>query len=174
VYWLARPSYWRWAVAILLVGTSVYFELRPTPTVDHPFAGADLAAGADIAQAEITWLPVPVGVLPETALEGFLLVDVASGQPLVPSVLDPAPSIPTGWWAISVPVPEGSVPGTEVRLVVDVRGTPRVVPGLVVRTFEEATIEGTTALVAIPEGDAGAVAAALADGALSVLVGPPG
>ena len=58
--------------------------------------------------------------------------------------------------------------------MVDVRGNPRVVPGLLIRSFEEATIEGTTALVAIPEGEAGAVAAALADGALSVLVGPPG
>lgn len=174
MYWLARPSYWRWAAAILLVSTSLYFELRPTPTVDHPFAGADLVAGADIAQAEISWLPVPVGVMPQTVLEGFLLVDVASGQPLMPSMLDAAPSIPTGWWAISVPVPEGSIPSTEVRLVVDVRGTPRVVPGLLIRSFEESTIEGTTALVAIPEGEAGAVAAALADGALSVLVGPPG
>ena len=131
-------------------------------------------AGADLTQAEVTWHPVPVGVLPETVLEGFLLVDVPSGQPLVPSMFDDVPSIPTGWWAISVPVPEGSIPGSEVRLVVDVRGTPRVVPGLLIRSFEEATIEGTTALVAIPEGEAGSVAAALADGALSVLVGPPG
>lgn len=131
-------------------------------------------AGTDVTQAEITWLPVPVGVLPQTVLEGFLLVDVASGQPLVPSMFDAAPSIPTGWWAISVPVPEGSIPGSEVRLVVDVRGSPRVVPGLLIRSFDEATIEGTTALVAIPEGEAGAVAAALTDGALSVLVGPPG
>ena len=174
VYWLARPSYWRWAAAILLVGSSLYLELRPTPTVNHPFAGADLMAGADINEAEITWLPIPVGVLPETVLEGFLLVDVASGQPLLPSLFDAGPSIPTGWWAISVPVPEESIPGSEVRLVVDVRGTPRVVPGLLIRSFEEATIEGTTALVAIPESEAGSVSAALADGVLSVLVGPPG
>jgi SAF domain-containing protein len=174
VYWLARPSYWRWAVAILLVGASFYFEVRPTPTVEHPFAGADLTAGTDITAEPISWRRVPVGVLPETIVEGLLLVDVASGQPLVPSMLDSAPSIPKGWWAISVPVPEGSLPGSEVRLVVDVRGNPRVVPGLLIRSFDEATIEGTTALVAIPEGEAGAVAAALTDGALSVLVGPPG
>ena len=131
-------------------------------------------AGADMTQAEIAWRPVPIGVLPETIVEGFLLVDVPSNQPLLPSMLDSAPSIPKGWWAISVPVPEGSLPGSEVRLVVDVRGTPRVVPGLLIRSFDEATLEGTTALVAIPEDEAGSVAAALADGALSVLVGPPG
>jgi hypothetical protein len=89
-------------------------------------------------------------------------------------MLDAAPLIPTGWWGVSVPVPEGSLPGLEVRLVVDVRGSPRVVPGLLIRTFEEATIEGSTALVAIPESEAGAVAAALADSALSVLIGPHG
>ena len=54
-------------------------------------------AGADITEAEITWLPVPVGVFPETVLEGFLLVDVASGQPLMPAMLDAAPlSRPAG------------------------------------------------------------------------------
>jgi hypothetical protein len=174
VYWLARPPYWRWAAAILLVGASLYFELRPTPTVEHPFAGADLTAGSDIAGAEVIWRSVPIGVLPETILEGFLLIDVESGQPLVPTMLDAAPQIPTGWWGLSVPVPEGSLPGSEVRLVVDVRGAPRVVPGLLIRIFEETTIEGTTALVAIPEGEAGAVAAALADSAISVLVGPHG
>lgn len=174
MYWLARPSYWRWAAAILLVGASLYFELRPTPSIEHPFAGADLTAGTDIREAVVDWRSIPIGVLPETTLDGYLLVDVAAGQPLVPAMLDDAPLIPTGWWAVAVPVPEGSLPGAEVRLVVDVRGAPRVVPGLLIRTFEEATIEGSTALVAIPEAEAGAVAAALADSALSVLVGPRG
>ncbi|HKY46509.1 MAG TPA: hypothetical protein VJQ79_00880 [Acidimicrobiia bacterium] len=174
MYWLSRPSYWRWAAAILVVGASLYFELRPTPSVDHPFAGADLSAGSDVRSAAIDWRPVPIGVLPETALDGFLLVDVEMGQPLVAAMFDSAPAMPTGWWGVSVPVPEGSLPGAEVRLVVDIRGTPRVVPGLLIRTFAEATIEGSTALVAIPEGEAGAVAAALADSTLSVLIGPRG
>ena len=174
MYWLARPSYWRWAAAILIVGLSLYFELRPTPSVDHPFSGADLRAGANVALAEIIWRSVPLGLLPETTPEGFLLVDVASGQPLLPAMLDTAPMIPPGWWALSVPVPAGSVAGSEVRLVVDVREAPRVVPGKLIRVFEETTIEGSNALVAIPEEEAGAVAAALTDGALSVLVGPQG
>ena len=131
-------------------------------------------AGADLTQAPISWLPVPIGVLPETVFGRFLLVDVRFGTAASAGDVRLRPFHPEGWWAISVPVPEGSIPGTEVRLVVDVRGTPRVVPGLLIRSFDETTIEGTTALVAIPEGEAGAVAAALADGALSVLVGPPG
>ena len=174
MYWLARPSYWRWAGATLIVGLSLYLELRPTPSVDHPFAGADLRAGADATLAEIVWRSVPLGILPETTPEGFLLVDVESGQPLLPAMLDTAPMIPPGWWALSVPVPEGSLPGSEVRLVVDVRQTPRVVPGKLIRIFEETTIEGTNGMVAIPEDEAGAVAAALTDGGLSVLVGPQG
>jgi len=174
VYWLARPSYRRWAAAILVVGASLYFELRPTPSVDHPFAGADLRAGSDVKVAAIDWRPVPVGVLPDMDLDGFLLVDVEAGQPLLPAMLDAGPLMPAGWWGVSVPVPEGSLPGSEVRLVVDIRGSPRVVPGLLIRIFAQATIEGSTALVAIPEGEAGAVAAALADSALSVLVGPHG
>ena len=156
------------------MGLSLYLELRPNPGVDHPFAGADLRAGADVTLAEIVWRSVPLGVLPEIAPEGFLLIDVEAGQPLVPAMLDTAPMIPPGWWALSVPVPAGSVPGSMVRLVVDVREAPRVVPGKLIRIFEEATIEGTNGLVAIPEEEAGAVAAALTDGALSVLVGPQG
>ena len=174
MYWLARPSYWRWAAAILLIGASVYFEIRPTPTVEHPFAATALAAGTDLAQADVVWRSIPMGVLPETTLEGVLLVDLDQGEPLVPAMIDLAPAAPPGWWALSVPVPEGSLPGSKLRLVVDVREEPRVVPGLLIRPFEEETIEGTTALVAIPEGEAGAVAAALADGALSVLVGAGG
>ena len=174
MYWLARPSYWRWAAATLIIATSLYFELRPTPTVEHPFAAADIAAGADVTTAHVEWRSIPVGVLPSTTLEGYLLVDLEAGEPILRSLLGTAPTIPNGWWGLSVPVPTGSVAGSEVRLVVDVRGSPRVVPGLLIRTFEETTIEGTIALVAIPEGEAGAVAAALADGALSVLVGPQG
>jgi len=174
VFWLARPSYWRWAAAILLVGGSLYFELRPTPSVRHPFAATALPAGVEMTDRNVSWREVPVGVLPETMVEGFLLVDVEAGQPIVPAMLGTAPSIPSGWWGLSVPVPEASLPGSEVRLVVDVRGVPRVVPGVLIRTFDETTIEGTTALVAIPESEAGAVAAALADGALSVLVGAGG
>ena len=174
VYWLARPSYWRWAAAILLVATSLYLELRPVPSVPHPFAQTDLAAGSDIADTQVDWRSIPIGVLPETLVEGFLLVDVPAGQPLLPSMLGATPAIPNGWWGLAVPVPAGSLPGSEVRLVVDLRGSPRVVPGILIRTFDETTIEGTSALVAIPEADAGAVAAALTDGALSVLVGPHG
>lgn len=174
MYWLARPSYWRWAAAILLVGSSLYFELRPTPSVQHPFARADLEAGTEITEAGVVFRSIPIGVLPETVVEGILVVDVESGHPLLPDMLNAAPLIPAGWWGLTVPVPEESLPGSEVRLVVDVRGAPRVVPGLLIRTFDETTIEGTTGLVAIPEGEAGAVAAALADSALSVLVGPRG
>jgi hypothetical protein len=174
VFWLARPSYWRWLAAVLLVGSSLYFELKPTAAVRHPTAATNLAAGIELTDANVAWTDLPVGVLPETTVDGILLIDLEAGQLIVPAMLGSAPAIPTGWWGLSVPVPEASLPGSEVRLVVDVRGTPRVVPGLLIRTFDETTIEGTTALVAIPEAEAGAVAAALADGALSVLVGPQG
>ncbi|MGH8927846.1 MAG: hypothetical protein ACRDWH_05815 [Acidimicrobiia bacterium] len=174
MFWLARPSYGRWAVAILLVVVSVYFEIRPAPTVRHPFSGAPLAAGSELNEALIDWRHVPIGVLPPVNIEGRLLVDVPAGQPLVPALIGTSPAIPAGWWALTVPVPEASIPGTEVRLVVDVRTNPRVIPGLLIRTFQSTGLDGTTALVALPETEAGAVAAALADSALTVLVGADG
>ena len=82
-----------------------------------------------------------------------------------------SPQVPIGWWGIEVPVPAGVVPGTEVRLVVDVRSDPKVIPGRVIRLLGDDSLEGTTALVAIEEARVGAAAAAVADGSLRTLVG---
>ncbi|HSL24782.1 MAG TPA: hypothetical protein VLA54_00770 [Acidimicrobiia bacterium] len=171
MFWLARPNHLRTLAAVGLVLASLYFELRPAGTVPHPYAATALAAGSEMSGAALEWRPIPRGLLSPVPASGILLVDVAAGEPLTTSLVGEAPPIPQGWWSLALPVPEGSVPGREVRLVVGARDSPRVVPGLLVRVFEQTTIEGTTALVAIPEAEAGPVAAAVADGTLTVLLG---
>lgn len=136
VFWLARPSYFRWAGAILLVVVSFYLEIRPEPGVLHPFAGRDLSAGAELDPDSISWRRVPQGLLPEVDPQGVLKIDVAAGEALTPSMIGGQPMAPDGWWALEMPVPAGTLNGTEVRLVVDIRTSPRVIPGVLMRIID--------------------------------------
>jgi hypothetical protein len=174
VFWLARPPYFRRALAVLILVIAVAWEFRPTPTDLRPYLARDVTAGEEIRQEDIEWRRVPSGFLPEHASpSGLFLVDLERGTPLLRSVLGHADPLPEGWWSLEVPVPEGTSAGIEVRLVVDVRTAPRVIPGVVVRLLGANSLEGNTALVAIPETEVGAAAAALADGSLRTLLGSP-
>jgi hypothetical protein len=171
VFWLARPSYLRWAGAILLVAVSLYFEVRPVPGVLHPFATRNLSAGSELDEGSIDWRRVPQGLLPEVETQGVLRIDVIAGEALSPSMVGHQPVAPTGWWALEIPVPSGTRNGAEVRLVVDTRTKPRVIPGVLIRMIDSGGFEGTTGLVAVPESEVGSAAAAAADSTLEVLVG---
>lgn len=156
---------------MILLG-AISWELRPLPTTLHPFAATDLSAGTTVEDAVLEWREIPAGVMPEIGeVTGHLVTEVAAGTPLVPALLSLEPEMPAGWWAFEVPVPSGTEPGNEVRLVVNVRLEPRVVPGLVVRLLGTSSLNGPTALVAVPESEVGAAAASLADGSLRTLVG---
>ena len=43
--------------------------------------------------------------------------DVPAGEPIVPSAVSGATTIPEGWWSVPVPLPATAVPGTPVHLV---------------------------------------------------------
>lgn len=174
MFWLARPPYFRRALAVVILAMAVAWELRPVPTDLRPYMVRDVTAGEKVLEDDIEWRRVPAGFLPEHASpSGFFLVDLERGTPLISSVVDEAKALPEGWWSLEVPVPEGTSAGIEVRLVVDVRAAPRVIPGFVVRLLGANSLEGNTALVAIPEAEVGAAAAALADGSLRTLIGSP-
>ncbi|HJR88019.1 MAG TPA: SAF domain-containing protein [Acidimicrobiia bacterium] len=172
MYWLARPPYLRRTLAVLILVTAVGWELRSTPTELRAYLARDVTAGEEVSDDALQWRRVPIGILPEhVSPSGIFLVDVNRGMPLIPSVLGEASPLPEGWWSLEVPIPEGTVAGVDVRLVVDVRSAPKIIPGIVVRLLEANSIDGARALVAIPEAEVGAAAAALADGSLRTLVG---
>lgn len=172
MFWLAKPPYFRRALAVLILLIAVGWEFRPTPTDVRPYLAREVKAGAPLVDEDIEWRQVPIGFLPEHASpSGLFLIDMERGAPLIPAVLGEARPLPQGWWSLEVPVPEGTAAGVEVRLVVDVRNAPRAIPGIVVRLIGADSFEGTTALVAVPEAEVGAAAAALADGSLQTLVG---
>ena len=172
MFWLARPPYLRRALAVLILLMAVGWELRATPTELRAYLARDVAAGEEVSDEVLEWRRVPIGILPEhPSPTGLFLVDVTRGMPLVPSVLGEASPLPEGWWSLEVPIPDGTAAGVDVRLVVDVRSAPKIIPGIVVRLLEANAIDGARALVAIPEAEVGAAAAALADGSLRTLVG---
>ncbi|MGI8518586.1 MAG: hypothetical protein ACR2ME_09650 [Acidimicrobiia bacterium] len=172
MYWLSKPPYLRRAAAVLILLAAMAWEIRPVSQERRPFLAAAVSAGDGVTTDQIDWRDVPVGVLPELAEPGGTFVaDFSAGTPLVASMLAAEPAMPDGWWGIEVPVPAGTSAGTDVRLVVDVRQEPRVIAGLVIRIVGEDSFDGLTALVAVPESEVGAAAAALADGSLRTLVG---
>jgi hypothetical protein len=174
MYWLARPPYVRRAGAVLIVLFAIWFEMAPDPTVLHPFAKADMAAGTAVMPSDFVQKPVPPGFLPEVNPQGVLTLSIAAGDPVMPGMVNQDPVVPSGWWALDVPVPAGVAAGTEVRLLVDQEDSGRVVVGLIVRIQEPDSFEGNIALVAVPEADAAAAAAAVAQGTAAILVGSGG
>lgn len=174
--WLSRPPYLRWATITLIVALSLWADFGPRPGVDHPFAAADVEAGQEIGDGEVEWRRLPHGLLPTVSLPAVAGVPVRAGEPLRPSDLSTGGvPVPEGWWAVEVEVPRGTPDGTEVRLTVTdlVVGTTEVVPGIVTQVVEaeSAFVDGSTALVAVPEEHVGSVASARIEGRLGVAVG---
>ncbi len=168
MYWLAPLPIRRYLAAVLLVAAALAWDLRPSPTVAHPFAATPLVAGTEIGEAMIRWERIPAGLLPPVDVAGLVRAPVAAGEPLLPSHLDTAPAAPSGWWTVPLDLPASAVAGTAVRVAITSPGADdaNLIPGVVVRAGDAS---GRGGAVAVPEADAGRVAAASAGGRTLVL-----
>jgi hypothetical protein len=176
VYWFARPPYLRRVGAALLIVIAAWIDLRPSSAIPYPFAATDIAAGTSVSEAAIEWHDVPSGVLPPAPLlEGTVRYSIGQGEPITASALSAdRPELPDGWWALLTTMPDDVVPGQQVQLVVT-GATPRSYPGIVIEPPPPAdplAYEDPIGLVAVPANSAVAVAAAAAQGEITVLVGP--
>jgi len=166
VYWLRQPPYLRWIAAGLVLCCGIYLDTRPAPSVAYPFS-ADAVAVGDRIEAAVEWRDVPAGILPEwsQAVTGAALTAIPAGTPVLPNlVAEVVP--PTGWWAVSLPLPHRVSPGTHVRVIAG----ESVVEGLVVGEMHDDGFE-LTASIAFASDDAQLVAATAANSALVVMVG---
>ncbi len=171
VLWLTPPPHLRRLVAGLALVVALAVDLAGSPTVEHPFVIADIAAGTLLDQADIEYRPVPSGLLPAVPDPfGYAARDLRSGDPVTPSAVAAAPPPPEGWWSIRAPLPLGTAVGTRVRLIA---AEPAVdVVGVVTGVSAESMLGGETGgMVAVPSEDAAAVADAAARRTLTVLVG---
>lgn len=172
--WIARPPYVRWTIIGLVVVTSLWLELRPSPTVSHPFLSRDLERGEPVEEA-IEWRDIAPGVLDPVPGTGFADRRLAGGQPLLPGdTTDVSMDVPSGWWLVDVDVPAEATVGTRVQLVIlpspghlPVPPIGGLVTGVRGGPYEDDPLVGT---VAFPPDRAATAAVAVAERRVSVLV----
>ena len=143
---------------------AVLLEFRPTNSVLHPFTAQVIEAGSPL---EVEWRKVPEGLFPAPDLAGAVATHVlAAGEPVAPSDVTAAGSLPSGWWQLALEVSFALVPGADVQIVLI--ESPRTVPAVVVRMGAAVSPQGPVARVALPARDAPPVAPA------EGFDGPPG
>lgn len=173
MYWLQPPPYLRWAAAATLVIGAFLWDLRGTPSVPHPFAADEIAAGSPLGEADVVWRSLPRGAFPIPDLAAAVTaVDLSPGDPISAAVLTGAAPIPEGWWAIPLDVSDRAGPGDRVLLVVV--DPPMTLSGIVVESAsgDAMSLSRRPALVAVPATDAAVVAAAGAAGLLVTAIRP--
>jgi hypothetical protein len=162
VHWFRRPPYFRWAAAALIVLIAFISEASGSTTVAHPFVRNDTAAGAMFSVDHLEWRQVTAGALAMPDLSAPLVAahDLTGGDPLLPSSLGSPVAVPSDWWAVPTPLPEGTTPGDPVRLVI--LDPLLVIDGIVVAApLPDAFAYEAVGLVAVP-GDLAPTAAAAA------------
>lgn len=174
MFWLSRPPYLRWIAGSLLIVGSLVAELWPSATVPHPFAAREIAAGEEISPLDVTWVEVPRDLLPIVELPIVAGRKLLAGDPILPSSASPEGSIPSGWWAVEMPVPASATRGQQVRVVVasDVYEAPPFESvGIVIETLAGDAFGQPVGLVALPENATSTIALGLVEGRVIVLLG---
>jgi hypothetical protein len=94
------------------------WDISERATEPFPFAALDLDRGQFLEPDDIEWRQVPSGSLVMPDLNGAsAATTIRSGDPIVPSLVSAASSIPSDSWAVPVPLPLGAGQGMSVRLV---------------------------------------------------------
>ena len=167
--WLQTPPWGRWIAAAVIVLGALWVELRPDPSVDHPFATEEIVAGAEIGDRNTTLQRVPAGMLEPVIVEGVALTDIAPGEPiLASSVGERAEKVPEGWWAIEIALPAGAAPGDKAEMVLLDSGS--TVPAVVVTGATDDPLGSGLGSVAVAGEHAAEVAAGVVNGRVAVMI----
>lgn len=169
MYWFGRAPLLRWVAAGLLVFGAVLVEFKPSHLVQHPFVAEAVEAGSPL---EVEWREIPQGLFPVPELEGAVATHpITAGEPITPSDVTTAGSVPPGWWQLALEVSFPLVPGADAQVVLT--ESARSVPAVVVRmgSADPFATSGPVALIAVPAEDAALVAQAVASRRFVVLAG---
>jgi hypothetical protein len=172
VLWLQTPPWGRWIAATLIAAGALWVELRPVPSVPHPFASADIAAGEEIGAWNSRTREVPAGLFDDVAAEGIATVAIPEGDPILASHLagDDA-AIPSGWWRLDVALPQGADRGDEARVILVDSG--ETVPAVVASGASDDPLGTGMGSVAVEPERAAEVAAAASEGRVAIMVLTP-
>ncbi|HEU4319346.1 MAG TPA: hypothetical protein VFS66_04630 [Acidimicrobiia bacterium] len=167
--WFDPLPWGRWALVAMVAALALYLEFRPDPTVEVPFAVADILPGEVVDEASTEFRPVPVGLLDGAEAGDVTSTRVLAGEPVLASDVDTDSAVvPNGWWIVGVTLPDGAAVGDDVRLVLLATG--EEVEGIIAHPGSDDPFAAADGGVAVPTDNAAAVALAAADGRLAVLV----
>jgi hypothetical protein len=154
----------------LLVAFALWIEVRPDPTVEHPFTIGPIEKGEVVTADGLEMRPVPRDVFePVDPVGQIALRALPAGAPLTAADLGSIDqTVPQGWWVVPVDIPGPAAPGERVRLVIVDSGA--VVEGVVAWVSDQDPYLEAPDGVAVADADAAQVAAAVSRSSLSVLV----
>lgn len=168
---MSRPPYLRRAAAVAVVIAALAIEFRPVTTDRMPVAATDLPIGATVTEADVTWLEVR-GSIEAIEIPATLSRSVPAGTPLSAADVDPGTvQVPADWLRIELQVPAKTQIGTSVVAVMSLPTSDRAAEGVVVAPPSAGGFDENTAMVAFSPSDAVAVAHAVAQGTVTVLLG---
>jgi hypothetical protein len=167
--WLQNPQWGRWSIAVVLTVLAIWAEFGPDPSVQHPFATQEIAAGDEIGPHNTENRPIPRGLLNPIPATGFATRVFLAEEPITVGGIAEMPlGAPQGWWSIEVDLPTGVVKGDEVELIL--LDTGATVAGRVTSAPSDDPLADGRGSVAIPPEMAVAVASAVVNGRVAVLV----
>ena len=169
VIWLQTPPWARWIAALLIAGLAVWIEVRPDPSMPHPFAIEDIPAGAVIDESNTEQRRVPVGTFEAVEIGGVAVESIGFDEPVLASDLgDPNGRVPEGWWMVEVALPSTARTGAAARLVMLDSGA--AADGIVVSPAIDDPMGSGLGMIAVESEQAADVARAAKDGRLAVMI----
>ena len=137
--------------------------------VDHPFADVRISAGESLSEANVVYRRIPSDLIEPVPVDGVALRLIEEGDPLLMTSVGPEDrSVPAGWWAIELEVPQGADRGDPARLVL--LDTGEVVEAVVVAGLDDDPLGRGSGAVAVGPEHAASVAAAAANGRVAVMI----
>lgn len=170
--WLQNPRWGRWSIAIVLTILAIWAEFGPDASVQHPFATELIAVGDQVGPHNTENRAIPQGLLNPTPATGFATRVFLAEEPITAGGITETPlAAPPDWWSIEVDLPTEATNGDEVELILLDTGV--TVPGRVTAAPDSDPLSDGRGSVAIPPEMAVAVAVAVVNGRLVVLVRNP-
>ncbi|HZD23328.1 MAG TPA: hypothetical protein VE569_08005 [Acidimicrobiia bacterium] len=167
--WFEPFPWGRWVLVLLIAAGAAYVEFRPDPNVDQPFATISINPGDTIDSSNTEMRRVPVDLYEGAGLGTVARRAVAAGDPVLATDVGASdPAVPSGWWVVTVTLPDGVQPGDGVRLVL--LDTGEEVEGVVAHPGSDDPFAAADGGVAVPPESSAEVAIAAANASLAVLV----
>lgn len=167
--WLQSPPWAKWFAVAMVTAVAFWLEVRPEPTIEHPFASREITVGELIGSDNTEMRDVPRGLFDRPEVDSHALVPIPEGSPVLESQTGESRLIvPDGWLVVALDVPLGAKAGDPVKVVLlDEEAT---VDGVVNSVGDPSGFAATTGGIAVAPAYAPKVAVAAASGRVAVLV----